>query len=75
MKWYTKTVSVDEIETSVIEIQRPLVSVKHGQIEYILKKSDGKFLIVWCENKDTEADLRTVYIRTQTDIEKIEDLN
>lgn len=51
-RFSAKTVTIDEIELSLKEIQEPFNNMKmHGEVQYVLQKSDGKFLIVWFEEK------------------------
>jgi len=53
-QWYAKSVTVDELEVTIKEIQDPFINlVIDGHIEYILQKSNGHFLIVWVEQKNT----------------------
>lgn len=49
-KWYAKSVTVEELETTVIEIQAP-VDFRKSSIEYIRERNDGKFVVIWYDLK------------------------
>lgn len=53
LKWYAKSVTIDELETTINEIQGA-IDLRECQIKYILEKTNGQFVIVWCEIKSMQ---------------------